>query len=580
MRWTAGVLALALACGGGDKATVKVEAVTLTDGRLSELADARTRLISTLEEDRTNGAVIAGIAEIDGLSALLYGIPVPRVFAPVATGAPGYRSWVIGKVAFELTRADKPEALAPLVSLLESLAGADLWRDWLGARIDLARGDRVAAMAKLERLSLPVAAIDRAMLRADAGDDRGAAQSLGTGMPELAAVMQAVLYAEQGSLESVSRTLAKVKSDAPRITAYRLVVDALLGLTSQRYDLTAAALDKLGKVRTLPNECWLWERIAWAHLQLGRNADRTNDHKIASISRLRCAALGKATGENHKLKLVDATLQLGLAKPEAALELVARIPSVWGRVTRAYALLELGRAAEVSGMFEMDKRTGVTRTGFEDRLVKIVLAQALAQRATGKPRDEAFATLVVLADDSADDDQRARHALGAAYYATGDLTAAKRELRRVVEETSVNRPDPFAYRTHQLLAEIAMATHDLETAGPEIERAIVIHPGNPMGYVIQARILIARGDAERALSAMAPLRKLGELIPAGKLVVAEALASIKNATPDQRAQARALVLEAVGKLPPAEVGRVAALVDPRLPSELKLPVGKLPKQGT
>ena len=98
--------------------------------------------------------------------------------------------------------------------------------------------------------------------------------------------------------------------------------------------------------------------------------------------------------------------------------------------------------------------------------------------------------------------------------------------------------------------------------------------------VIQARIQLRRGDPERALEAMAPMRKLGGLSASGKLVVAEALASVVGATADHREQARALILEVVGKLPPAEVGRVAALIDPKLPAQLKLPVGKLPKQKT
>ncbi len=575
MRWAAGVLALALACRGGDKVAVKVETVALTSGRLSELTDARRSLLATLEEDRTNGAVIAGIAEVDGLSALLYGIPVPepRVFVAVAPGAPGARSWAIGNVARELTRVDKPEQLDELDKLLAGL-GDDPWRTWLAARIKLARGDRVAAAVLLEGSALPAAKVDRALILADEDRSDDALASLAPDH-ELELVTRAVLLAERGELDSAALALKTLKSDAPRIVAYRLVAQALIGLANQRYELTADALEELGKQRGLPNECPLWERIAWAHLQLGRSTGRANDHKRAGITRQRCASLGRATGDNDRLRLVDATLQLELGKLDAALSIASNLGIRWGLVTRAYVLLELGRANEVVPLFvKIPSFDGRARP--ENRAAEIVLRQAQASVGTGTARSDALAALAALADASAADDQRARHALGAASFAIGDLTTAQRELRRVVEETSAQRPDPFAYRTHQLLAEIALVTNDFDTAGAEIDQALVIHPGNAMSYVIQARIAIRRGDPERALATMAPVRKLGELIPAAKLVVAEALAVLKS----DRATARALVVEVKGKLPDAEVGRVAALVDPKLPGELKLPVGKLPKQGT
>jgi predicted Zn-dependent protease len=213
------------------------------------------------------------------------------------------------------------------------------------------------------------------------------------------------------------------------------------------------------------------------------------------------------------------------------------------------------------------------------------------QLATGKARDAALVELAAIADQGVKQragsfsrpvagDQRARQALGAAYVAIGDLAAATRELRRVVEETSIDRPDPYAYRTHQLLAEVAIAQHDLALADAEIEAALKIHPGNAYSRVVQAKIKLRANEPDRALEALAPLRKSGELPPAAKLVVAEALVSRKGVTADQRAQAKALVTEVAGKLQPAEVGRVAALIDPKLPAELALPIANLPKQKT
>lgn len=574
----AAVLALLLACGSKPKDDDPQVVPPIATASLDELGATRAALVKALEARPSDAAIVARLAEVDGLSALIYGTPIveERVFQPVATTAPGYRSWAIGKVAFELTRVDKPEDATALAALLGTL-DPDPWQRWLDARLSLVRGNYTSAAGSLETQTLPISSFDRALLLADDGDaDRGLAL---LGESELDQVARAVLAAEAGKLEVATKALALSKNEAPRLVAYRLVAQATMGLASQRYELTADAVDKLGRLRVLPKECWLWERIAWAHLQLGRDVQRTNDHKIASITRLRCATLGRAVGVSQRLSLVDAMLQLGLGRPEAVDKLAARLPptNLWARVTRAYALLELGNAAGVAALFDAAARFDNAARP-EERAATIVMLQARAQAPA--TRVDALARLTALADASSTDDQRARYALGAAYYAIGDHVAAKRELRRVVDETTAQRPDPFAYRTHQLLAEIAIAGHDFEIAGPEIERAIAIHPGNGLGHAIQGKLLLRRGEPERALDKLAQVRKLGELHPAAKLVVAEALVTIPKPTADQRAQAKQLVVELKGKLPDPEVGRVAALIDPKLPGELGLPIGKLPKQGT
>lgn len=581
------LLALLLACGGGASdpsppSTIKVELVSATP---AELAAARERVGQALVATPADGGLIAQLAYVDGLAALLYGTPVAqeRVFAPVAPGAPGYRAWVLGKVAYGLTTATKPEQLASLASLLAELATSearDPWYRWLEARVALLRGDRVAAARILQELTLPPARVDYALVLADEGKPREAARLLGDlGDNALAIVVEALLAVEQGRASSASLRLGGLKGELPpRVAAFRALIDVHLHLGTNNPQRAAEVLAKLGRIRTPPNECAFWERVAWLHLQLGRNLDRTNDHKIAGIARTHCAGLGKATGENQRLLVLDANLQLGLGRPDVALSLASRVPSLWGKVTRAYAELELGHPEAVPPLLA-DPLAQALPDSDEHRIAELLTLQAQAQLATGKARLDALAKLEALTQ-SATFDQRARHALGAAYFAIGDLAAAQRELRLVVERTKETSVAPLAYRTHQLLAEIALATDDPGTAGQEIDRALEIHPGNVASYVIKGRVLLRAGDPDRALDTLAPLRKRGELVPAAKLVVAEALLTRTAPSAEQRAQARALVLEVVGKLPPAEVGRVAALVDPKLPAELEVPVGKLPKQKT
>ena len=576
------LLALVIACGGGGNERPPPDTFTLipvADGTQAELAATRGKLVDALAGRTGHPDVLANIAEVDGLGALLYGLPVATedVFAPVEAGSPGYRSWVIGKVAFELTRVKTPEQAKELADLLDKLGkthSADPWRRWLVGRVAQVRGIRADTRSAFEHTEHPIAKLEYALFLDEDGQADEGEKLIALADHPLAVVMRGLLRAELGNISGAVTDLDSVKSDAPRVVAYSLLARAFVGLSNQRYELAGEALGKLGKMRNLPPECGFWERVAWAHLQLGRAVDKTNDHKIASIARQRCATLGKALGNNHLLSLVDANLQLGLGRPDDARQIAASIPSPWGRITGAYAALELGSPETVDSLLAGEDRK---LPALERRAANIVMLQSRAQRATGNQRDELFGELAKLAETG---DQRGRHALGAAYYAIGDLTAAQRELRRVVEETSAIRPDPFAYRTHQLLAEIAIAAGDAPTAGREIDRAIAIHPGNATSRLIQARIQLRAHDPDRALESLSILRKHGELAPEAKLVVAEALVTRKDVTADQREQARALILEVVGKLPPAEVGRVAALVDPKLPGQLKLPVGKLPKQKT
>jgi tetratricopeptide (TPR) repeat protein len=241
-------------------------------------------------------------------------------------------------------------------------------------------------------------------------------------------------------------------------------------------------------------------------------------------------------------------------------------------VIEAEAALELGDA---TGAAAAVKRAPKMRSSPANDALVVVEQQAVALSARGKPKELAAELAKLEALSGAGKTQRGRHAYGATLFALGELAGAKRELRRATLETTPASPNPHGYRTRTLLAEIAIAEGDLALATQEIERALAIHEGNRHTRSVQAQIALRGGDPEKALTLLALLRKSGDLPALAQLVVAEALVIRKEVTADERAQARLLVTGLVGHpaVGKAELGRVAALVDPKLPGQLKLPVG-------
>ncbi len=565
------------------------DAARIDIGDLASMKSVREQLVTALELGPAEPLTLARFAEVDGLSALLYGIPVTeeKVFDPRSPGDPGWRDWVIGKAAFELSRIKSVEQLAAIDGLLAELAKTDKddpWRIWLQGRSALVGGDRVRASTLFTSTKLPLATIDQANLLAEDGRASDAERVLAplvepTRTHVLATLARAIARAEVGDVAGAVKDLGELPADAPpRLHAYRLLGEALVGLANERYDLTGDALAKLGGMKTLPADCQLWERVVWLHLQLGRGgAQGRGDHRAATVARQHCTAYGKAT-PNPALQRADAGLQLALGKPERARSIAERVPGLWGQLLISAADLELGLAEPALAALDASAKQSPPKDSPELRVAQVLRLEARVMFSKDKARTDALAELDAIADRAKS--QHARHALGAAYFAIGDLVAAKRELRHAVELTTPESPDPFAYRTHALLAEIALAESDLDTAGQEADRALEIHGGNGVLRVLQARILIRHGEPDRALAALAPVRKEGELSPIAALAVAEALVARKDVTSDQRSQATTLVTSLVGKLPAVELGRVAALVDPKLPAKLKLPISKPPSKRT
>jgi hypothetical protein len=87
--------------------------------------------------------------------------------------------------------------------------------------------------------------------------------------------------------------------------------------------------------------------------------------------------------------------------------------------------------------------------------------------------------------------------------------------------------------------------------------------------VLQAKLALRRGENDNALSLLKPVfAELKPVPPALRLVYAEAIGTKKDASAKDKDDAAAVLKEIKDQVPAAELSRVAAAIDPKLPKEL------------
>jgi len=150
---------------------------------------------------------------------------------------------------------------------------------------------------------------------------------------------------------------------------------------------------------------------------------------------------------------------------------------------------------------------------------------------------------------------------------------AQPQLEQAVADLSDDAPNPLAYRAHVALAQIALGANDILSAGKHLDAALALNSGYFPALALQAKIVLRNGEPDRALGLLQPLMKEpGAVTPSVQLTLAEALVSRKGATAQDKADATALLEQIKDKIdPPSDVGRVAAMIDPKLPEKLGVP---------
>ncbi len=166
----------------------------------------------------------------------------------------------------------------------------------------------------------------------------------------------------------------------------------------------------------------------------------------------------------------------------------------------------------------------------------------------------------------------------------GNTEEARRRLDQALEDVSDAQPNPVAYRTRIGLATIERQAGNLEAALTQVDEALKANPGYLPARIEKARALVAKGEGDDAMAVLEPVLTETELMT-GDAEVLAAEATIKR---DQRKMrdkdkqalreaAKAALGRAVAKgADPAEVTRVAELIEPGLAATLGLPTAEAP----
>ncbi|HEY4241523.1 MAG TPA: tetratricopeptide repeat protein [Kofleriaceae bacterium] len=577
--------------------------VQIGNGEFKGLTDASKTLSEANAKDRRSLLTPAYGAEVVGLSALLYGTdPAPLAVAlknidnRIKPGDAGDRELLIGIAAGNLAKLGTGDgdraaiATASRSTLAETRTMLDAylanhadepWTRWLKARALLAAGERKAAKSQLEALvkqptPFVLAEIDYADMLVDDGQLDDAVTLYGKALETSKDHPLAVLGRALGRAEA-SVTPDDVFGDLntkfpdgnnwPRVQAYHDLALSLANSGTEDYSKAAETLKRAVAVGHLPNEPRFWARVAWAYYARGDLAD-------AAKAAEKFAWFGPSKAEDDPtVKLVDAALLLASGLPDKALTVAQHLDGVRPRLLRARAYLDLGDAKNAQ-----DEAKAAADAAPENVEARVLVQQAKLEAAMGGDRQDAADALDKLARNTKS--QLGHHALGMAYHAVGDDKNAQPQLEAAIKGITDDAPNPLVYRTRTALAEILLAAGDLKGAGEQLDEALKANSGYFPTLALQAKVVLKNGEPDRALQMLRPiLNEQTSPPPSVQLTLAEALATAQKLSPDDKKKAIDEATQILTSLkdkdskdaPPAELSRVAALVDPALPKTLGLP---------
>ena len=478
----------------------------------------------------------------------------------------------------------------------------DKWARWLKARAQLAAGERKAARVSLKQAAdgedgLVVAMIDQADLLADDGNLEDALALYDKILAKakqhpLAVLGKALARAEAGLdassvIDDINLAIGDKKMGT-RVTAYRALALGLAELGIEDYvkantDLRIA----VGKPLTDEHLCAqavveprFWAGVAWGAYMRGDLLGTANARNCVIW-------YGKTKAEDDpSVLVVDAGLALAEGHPDKALAITQRLDGPRARALSVYANLDLKKPKDA--LEQADKLVQLTTPKDGDAKQASVEAKILdtaarmANAATDKEREPIANELDKIASQA--QGKLGRHMLGVAWLLAQNLKEAQAAFEAAIKDVSEANPNPLAYRTKTALADLLVgvanaaktpeeAKDKLAQAHKLLDEALKLNSGYDPGLATMAKVLVREGDYDKALAMLDSILKQADVPAGAQLTYAEILVSHKDPTDADKEQATKILRDIKDKIEPrSEVGRIANLIDLKLPEELGVPV--------
>jgi tetratricopeptide (TPR) repeat protein len=480
------------------------------------------------------------------------------------------------------TLATPATTLGEVTKLLDTYLAKnenDKWARWLKGRAQLAAGQRKAAAATLKSLSegddgFVVAMIDLADMDVDDGNLDEAFKlydkALAKQKDHPLAVMGRALARAENSIQTTDAIEdLNVKLDktlGPRVSSYRYLALAMADVGIEDYGHSFEALKKATSSDKKPTESRFVARVAWALLERGQI-----DKPFTLLSAF--PPNGSKAEDDPNSKLVEAGQLETRGMSSRALDAASKLVGPRAGLLRAYAYIDMTKGKDAGN--EVDEVLKIAPDNLEAQILQAwarVLAAVEAKN--DKDKTAAFDALEKLARKAKT--KLGRHALGMAYFQTGDFKNAQPALEQALADITEDEPNPVAYRTRTALATILLTNNDADGAAKALNDALKANEQFIPALALKARFEMHNGDGDQALATLAPLLAETDLMtPEAKLTQAEALCNHKKpaVTPADKDNAEKILTELKDKVqPPTEVGRVAAACDPKWPEKLGVPV--------
>ena len=520
-------------------------------GRSEDLVLALERAAEALERDPNHLPAMAVFARVASLNSLAYGTPTNkadaamlRARAGISEGEEGWPDILFAESALTLVTLDDDSRGAPRDRLQDTRGKLDAWLEanpddhwmhWLQGIAMLAVSDVSGASKAFDAAEAggegpTLAVIYRADLQVDQGDLDGASQRYKTVLERakdhpLALLGQAFISIDRA--EEPADIVGVLnnrfgESPTPRVSKYQNLGLALIYQALEDPDLYVKHLEA-AQGNTEPR---FLARVALSQLAGGQltAAGDTRDRIVWYTD--------KPTEPYPLVAVVDAELQWVFGLPAQALELVGDLQHVSARHVRGRSLYELGRTEDARAEF-----AGILEFAAEDWIAQTWHNAAVMVTSPGRARreaNEAFKPLLRYHKS-----KMVRYVHGTGFRKLSNNRDARVKFQESLQDISVERPNPIAYRSHVALAELDIEREQTESALKHLKEALELNPGYVPAASVLGQLQVQSGDHAAAIKTLGPILEEPDAASADiELAYAEALVSRRRVSKAERAEAR------------------------------------------